>query len=129
MLQQAVTRQVGPDRRFQLLIEAVTDYAIYLLDRDGRIASWNSGAQRIKGYTADEILGEHFSRFYTEEDRRLGTPERALKTAADVGRFESDGWRLRKDGSRFFANAVIDAVRDDTGELIGFAKITRDITE
>ena len=117
------------ERRFRLLVDGVTDYAIYMLDPKGTVANWNSGAQRIKGYTADEIVGQHFSRFFTEEDRRLGLPQRALDTAASVGRFESDGWRLRKDGSRFWANAVLDAIRDSSGELLGFAKITRDITE
>jgi len=115
--------------QFRLLVQGVTDYAIYLLDRDGRVSSWNPGAQRIKGYAQDEILGSHFSRFYTEADRAVGLPARALATAALEGRFEAEGWRVRKDGSRFWANVVIDPVRDDRGELVGFAKITRDITE
>jgi PAS domain S-box-containing protein len=117
------------ERRFRLLVDAVIDYALYLLDVDGRITNWNSGAQRIKGYTADEIVGQHFSRFYTEEDRAAQLPMRALETAAREGRFEAEGWRVRKDGSRFWANAIIDAVHDETGSLIGFAKITRDMTE
>jgi PAS domain S-box-containing protein len=117
------------ETRFQLLIDAVIDYAIYMVDPSGLVATWNSGAQRIKGYTADEIIGRHFSCFFTEEDRRIGFPQQALDTARRQGRFESEGWRVRKDGGRFWASAVIDAVYDDTGELIGFAKITRDITE
>ena len=117
------------EQRFQLLVNAVTDYAIYMLDPDGRIATWNSGARRFKGYEAEEIIGEHFSRFFTDEDRATGLPEKALRTAAEEGRFETEGWRVRKDGTRFWASVVIDPVRDPSGELIGFAKITRDITE
>ena len=116
------------DHRFQLLVNSVTDYALYMLDREGYIATWNPGARRFKGYEADEIIGQHFSRFFTEEDRAGGLPERALKTAAEEGRFESEGWRVRKDGTRFWASIVIDPVRDASGELIGFAKITRDIS-
>jgi PAS domain S-box-containing protein len=115
--------------RFQILVEAVKDYAIYLLDPDGFVASWNSGAERIKGYKADEIIGEHFSRFYTPEDRATGLPRRALDTAIREGKFESEGWRIRKDGTRFWTSVVIDPVIDASGELIGFAKVTRDITE
>jgi PAS domain S-box-containing protein len=115
--------------QFRLLVQGVTDYAIYMLDPSGRVTNWNPGAQRIKGYRAEEIVGEHFSRFYTEEDRAAGAPEFALSTAAKEGRFEKEGWRQRKDGSRFWAHVVIDAIRDERGELIGFAKITRDITE
>jgi PAS domain S-box-containing protein len=117
------------ERQFRLLVSGVTDYAIYMLDPNGIVASWNAGAQRIKGYTADEIIGQHFSRFYTEPDRSAGVPARALYTATQEGRFEAEGWRVRKDGSVFWANVVIDRIRDETGELIGFAKITRDITE
>src|SRR5471032_2492658 len=117
------------DMRFRLLIDAVADYAIYMIDPDGIITSWNSGAKRFKGYEEAEIIGEHFSRFYTEEDRLAGEPQRALETTIRDGRFEKEGWRVRKDGSRFWANVVIDAIRDDAGQLIGFAKITRDITE
>ncbi len=98
--------------RFQLLIGAVKDYAIYLLDAEGRVATWNTGAQLFKGYTADEIIGRHFSTFYTEEDRAIGMPERALRTAAEAGRFESEGWRVRKDGTRFWSHVVIDPVID-----------------
>ena len=115
--------------QFRLLVQGVTDYAIYLLDPNGRVTSWNAGAERIKGYTQEEILGRHFSRFYTEDDRQAGTPERALATVRSEGRFEHEGWRVRKDGTRFWAHVIIDAVRDEDGRLIGFAKITRDITE
>lgn len=117
------------ERRFQLLLDAVRDYAIYLLDADGFVASWNAGAQRFKGYVAAEIIGEHFSRFYTPEDRATGLPMRALRTAAQEGKFEAEGWRVRKDGERFWASVVIDPVRDETGTLIGYAKVTRDISE
>lgn len=117
------------EERFRLLVEGVTDYAIYMLDPVGIITSWNAGAERAKGYTAGEILGHNFSRFYSEEDRIAGAPSRALDTARREGRFEAEGWRIRKDGSRFWANVVIDAVRDPRGELIGFAKVTRDLTE
>lgn len=117
------------ERRFQLLLDAVRDYAIYLLDTDGFVASWNAGAQRFKGYVAAEIIGEHFSRFYTPEDRATGLPMRALRTAAQEGKFEAEGWRVRKDGERFWASVVIDPVRDETGTLIGYAKVTRDISE
>ena len=115
--------------RFRLLVDAITDYAIYMLSPEGLVASWNSGARRFKGYRASEILGQHFSCFYLDADREAGLPARALKTAAAEGRFEGEGWRQRKDGSRFWASVVIDAIRDDFGEIIGFAKITRDITE
>jgi PAS domain S-box-containing protein len=117
------------EERFRLLVQGVTDYAIYMLDPQGRVTNWNSGAQRIKGYTQDEIVGEHFSRFYTDEDKATELPRRALETAAREGRFEAEGWRLRKDGTRFWAHVVIDPIRNELGELIGFAKITRDITE
>ncbi len=117
------------DQRFELLINAVTDYAIYMLEPDGTVASWNPGARRFKGYEADEIVGRNFSCFFTEEDRAAGVPQRALEAAAREGRFEAEGVRLRKDGSRFWVNAVIDPIRDDFGNLLGFAKVTRDITE
>jgi PAS domain S-box-containing protein len=116
--------------RLQLLIDAVVDYAIFQLDESGRIATWNTGAQRIKGYTESEIIGEHFSRFYTEEDQKSEVPQRALQTTADTGKYEAEGWRVRKDGTKFWASVLIDAIRDkETGKLIGFAKVTRDITE
>lgn len=124
----AVSR-VSDAARLQLLVDAVVDYAIYMLDAGGHIASWNSGAQRIKGYTADEIIGRHLSVFYTPEDAAAGATQRGLETAARTGRFEAEGWRVRKDGSRFWASIVIDAIRDERGELLGFAKVTRDITE
>ena len=117
------------DQRFRLLVNAVTDYALYMLDRDGYIATWNPGARRFKGYEADEIIGQHFSRFFTDEDRAAKLPAGALRTAEKEGKFESEGWRVRKDGTRFWASVVIDPVRDESGELVGFAKITRDITE
>jgi PAS domain S-box-containing protein len=116
-------------REFQLLIQGVKDYAIYMLDREGHITNWNSGAESIKGYRADEVIGSHFSRFYTEEDQATGLPARALRTAAFEGKFEAEGWRVRKDGGRFWASVVIDPIHDETGELVGFAKVTRDITE
>lgn len=112
-----------------LLVQSVTDYAIYMLDRSGVVVSWNPGAERFKGYTPEEIIGQHFSRFYPEEDRLAQVPQRALRTAETEGRFEAEGWRLRKDGSRFWASVVIDPVRAPDGSLIGFAKITRDLTE
>ena len=117
------------EEQFRLLVEGVTDYAIYMLDPTGRVSSWNAGAQRIKGYGPSEIIGEHFSRFYTEEDRRAGMPETALRIAVAEGRFEKESWRLRKDGTRFWAHVIIDPIRDDQGQVLGFAKITRDITE
>jgi len=119
----------GADPRFELLVNAVTDYAIYMLDPDGRIVTWNAGARRFKGYEADEIIGQHFSRFYTPEDRAAGLPARGLRTAAAEGKFEAEGWRVRKDGTRFWASVVIDPVFGQQGELLGFAKITRDISE
>jgi PAS domain S-box-containing protein len=115
--------------RFRMLVDAVTDYAIYMLDPDGTITTWNPGARRFKGYEESEIIGDNFSRFYTEEDRKAGLPKRALEIAAHEGKFESEGWRVRKDGTQFWASVVIDPIRDDTGRLVGFAKITRDLTE
>jgi PAS domain S-box-containing protein len=117
------------ERRFRHLVEAVVDYAIFQLDAEGIVATWNAGAQRIKGYSSGDIIGQHFSRFYTEEDRASGVPERVLETARREGRFEAEGWRVRQDGSRFWASVVIDPIYDDGGQLVGFAKVTRDITE
>src|SRR6202047_2665026 len=117
------------EARFRLLVEAVQDYAIFMLNAEGNISSWNIGAERLKGYTAKEIVGKHFSCFYPEEDVRSGKPKGELVVAAKEGRFEAEGWRIRKDGSRFWANVVIDAVHDDDNVLIGFAKTTRDVTE
>ncbi|MCX7308583.1 MAG: PAS domain S-box protein [Afipia sp.] len=117
------------DGRYRLLVEAITDYAIYMLDPDGIVSSWNPGAQRFKGYAADEIIGEHFSRFYQDQDRAAGLPAKSLETARNEGKFESEGWRVRKDGTKFWAHVVIDPIRGASGELVGFAKITRDLTE
>lgn len=115
--------------RYRLLINAVTDYAIFMLDTEGRIATWNLGAKRFKGYEEAEILGQNFAVFYTGEDRQRGVPARALQTAAIEGKFEAEGWRIRKDGSRFWAHVIIDPIRTPSGDLLGFAKITRDLTE
>jgi len=117
------------ESHFRLLVENVTDYALYMLDPEGRVTSWNLGGQRIKGYLPEEIIGQHFSRFYTPGDRDAGKPARALEIAREKGRYEEEGLRVRKDGSFFWASVVIDPVRNNAGELIGFAKITRDITE
>ena len=120
---------IGDTARLQLLIDAIVDYAIYMIDLDGTVRSWNSGAQRLKGYSPAEIIGKSFASFYTPEDRAKGLPERALSVAAQSGRFSAEGWRARKDGSRFWASVIIDAIRNESGELIGFAKVTRDVTE
>ncbi|HEU4961220.1 MAG TPA: ATP-binding protein [Sphingomonas sp.] len=117
------------ERRFQLLVNSVTEYAIYMLDTDGYIRNWNAGAEAIKGYTEAEIVGQHFSRFYTPEDRKAGVPALALATALSRGKYESEAWRLRKDGSRFWAHVVLDPIFDEAGRHVGFAKITRDITD
>jgi len=117
------------EQRFRLLVQGVTDYAIYMLSPEGLVTNWNVGAERIKGYAYEEILGSHFSRFYTEEDREGGLPARALATAAREGRYEAEGWRVRKDGTRFWAHVIIDAIHGEEGALIGFAKITRDLSE
>jgi PAS domain S-box-containing protein len=117
------------EESYRLLVEGVRDYAIYMLDPKGYVRNWNPGAKRIKGYDAEEVIGKHFRKFYTEEDREAGVPEQALKVAARDGRYEDEGWHARKDGSQFYALVVIDAIRDDKGELVGFAKITRDITQ
>jgi PAS domain S-box-containing protein len=117
-----------PGRQFALLLNSVTDYAIYMLDATGHVRSWNPGGERIKGYGADEIIGSHFSRFYSPDEVAAGIPERNLQTARSEGRYVGEGWRLRKDGSRFHASVVIDPIVED-GRLVGFAKITRDITE
>ena len=116
------------ERRFRLLVEGVIDYAIYMLDPNGIISNWNAGAKRIKGYDADEVVGQHFQMFYSPEDREAGLPARSLETARENGKFEAEGWRVRKDGSKFLASVVIDALYEEN-ELVGFAKITRDITE
>jgi PAS domain S-box-containing protein len=124
-----VLSDLAQAERFRLLIDAVKDYAIYLLDADGNIATWNTGAQRFKGYTPDEIIGHHFSVFYTDEDRAVGLPARALHTATTEGRFEAEGWRVRKGGTRFWTHVVIDPVLGEDGAVIGFAKITRDVSD
>jgi PAS domain S-box-containing protein len=128
-----ITRDITDRReaelRYRMLIEGVTDYAIYSLDRHGNITSWNSGAQRIKKYTAEEIIGKHFSQFYTKEDAAAGLPAKVLATAATTGHFEGEGWRVRKDGSRFWSSVVITPLRDEDGEIMGYSKITRDVTD
>ena len=111
--------------KFELLVQSVTDYAIYMLDLEGRVTSWNAGARRFKGYEPAEIIGEHFSRFYTPEERDRGIPKIALETAEREGRFEAEGWRVRKDGGRFWANVVIDPIRDPAGNLVGLRAISR----
>ena len=117
------------EARFRALVDAVTDYAIFLLDDDGRVISWNPGAERIKGYGEKEILNRHFSIFYPPEDVAAGKPERELRVAALEGRFEDEAWRVRKDGSRFRAGVLITPVKDDDGELVGYAKVTQDMTK
>src|ERR1700748_3528096 len=115
--------------RYHLVVEAITDYAIYMLDREGHVTSWNPGARRFKGYEADEIVGRHFSTFYTDSERSQQFPALETAEAERTGRFEREGWRVRKDGTQFWAHVVIDAIRSPEGELVGFAKITRDLTE
>ena len=122
-----IAHEVGELHR--LLVESVQDYAIFALDPDGYILSWNAGAERFKGYTADEIVGKHFSIFYPPNKVAERFPQYELKEAARVGRFEDEGWRIRKDGTRFWANVVITALRDESEQLLGFAKVTRDLTE
>lgn len=117
------------DNSYRTLVDAVVDYAIYLIDVHGRITTWNPGARRLKGYAEEEVIGKHYALFFTEEDRRGGLPETALDIARREGRFESEGWRVRKDGGRFWALAVVSLVRDPSGQPIGFAKVTRDLTE
>jgi PAS domain S-box-containing protein len=126
---QSALQQHLDDRRFELLVNSVVDYAIYMLDPDGRVVTWNAGAERFKGYTAAEIIGEHFSRFFLPDDLAAGLPERILLTARTENRFEAEGWRMRKDGARFLAHVVVDAIRDEHGVLVGYAKVTRDITQ
>jgi PAS domain S-box-containing protein len=126
---QAQTASQRIEERFRLLVEGVKDYGIFLLDPTGHVSTWNEGAQRIKGYLAEEIIGRHFSCFYSQEDIDAGKPEHELKATAEYGRFEDEGWRIRKDGSRFWANVIVTALRDPDGRLLGFSKITRDLTE
>ncbi|MGE3149838.1 MAG: MASE1 domain-containing protein, partial [Pseudorhodoplanes sp.] len=126
---QVVSSLRDTETQYRLIIESVHDYAIYILDPSGNISSWNTGAQRIKQFAAHEVLGSHFGRFYAPEDREAGLPQRALRIAENEGKYESEGWHFRKDGTRFWASVVIDPIYDETGHLIGFAKITRDMTE
>lgn len=121
--------RVRPTELLQLLVESVVDYAIFVLDPEGNVVTWNSGAQRIKGWTQDEIVGRHFSIFYPPDDIAARKPWNELAVAAEAGRVSDEGWRMRKDGSRFWADVVITALRDRDGELVGFAKVTRDLTE
>lgn len=124
-----LTERREAEQRYRLLVEGVTDYAIFSLDPHGNVTSWNSGAQKIKGYTADEIIGSHFSRFYTPEDREARMPEKVLRTAIENGHFEGEGWRMRKDGTRFWSSIVVTPVYDEEGTLKGFSKVTRDVTD
>src|SRR3954470_19193972 len=117
------------ERRFRLMVESVVDYAIFMLDREGRVTSWNAGAQRILGYPVEEILGQRLSLFYPAQERDAGKPQMELQDAQAQGRFEEEAWRVRRDGSKFWASVVVTAVRDDTGGLLGFAKVVRDLTE
>ena len=128
-LSQSDKSRLEGDEIFRLLVESVQDYAIFLLSPEGNIMTWNTGAQRIKGYTAPEIIGQHFSKFYAREARKSRWPERELEIAASMGRFADEGWRVRKDGSTFWASIVITALRDKNGDLRGFSKVTRDLTE
>ena len=128
-LARAAERKLQGEEQFRRLVQGVKDYAILMLDPEGRVVSWNEGAQRIKGYSAAEIIGQHFSRFYAPEDIEAGEPARGLKIARQDGRFENEGWRVRKDGSRFLADVIITAMYGPKGEFRGFSKVTRDITE
>jgi PAS domain S-box-containing protein len=123
------TRLLESERRFRHLVQSVVDYAIFQVDTNGVVATWNRGAERINGYSADQIVGRHFSVFHTEEDQAAGVPEQMLATASSEGRFEAEGWRVRKDGTRFWSTGVIDPIRDEDGEIVAFATVTRDITE
>ena len=125
----SVANLEASERRFRMLVESVTDYAIFMLDPAGNIVNWNLSAERIKGYKAEEIIGRHYSVFYTEADRQRRLPEQAIATATRTGKFESEGWRVRKDGSTFWANAVVNRIEDPDGRLLGFTKVTRDLTE
>jgi len=125
----STTQLEDTERRFRMLVEGVTDYAIFMLDPAGIVTNWNPGAERIKGYSREEIVGQHFSRFYTDQDREDRIPEKALETAARTGKIEMEGWRVRKDGTTFWASVVINAIRDASGQVVGFAKVTRDLTE
>jgi len=124
-----ITDRRAAELRFRMLVESVLDYGIFLMDAGGHITSWNVGAERIKGYTAEEVAGKHFSMFYTEEDRRSGLPNQVLQAAAEQGHFQAEGWRVRKDGRRFWASIVVTALRDEEGVLYGFSKVTRDMSD
>ncbi|HXF14496.1 MAG TPA: MEDS domain-containing protein [Terriglobales bacterium] len=126
---QSETALMQSEQRFRLFVEAVRDYAMFMLDPSGKIATWNNGAERIKGYKPWEIIGQHFSVFYPEEDLKSRKPWHELEVAAEEGRFEDEGWRLRKDGTKFWANVIITAIKDESGRLLGFGKVTRDLTE
>lgn len=128
-LRNIISKLFETERQFRNLVASVTDYAIFMLDREGFVTIWNAGAERIKGYTNDEIIGQHFSIFYTEDDRRNGVPEQALATVRHLGRVEMEGWRVRKGGDRFWASVIINQVYDEEGHPAGFAKVTRDLTE
>src|SRR6478672_5279862 len=125
----ATPNRAAPERLYQLLVESVQDYAIFALDRTGKILTWSAGAARLKGYARTEILGRHFSVFYPPEDVAAGKPQRELEEATRTGRLEDQGWRVRQDGTRFWASVVITALHDELGTLVGFAKVTRDLTE
>ena len=127
--QRAQLELLNSERRFRRLIEAVVDYSIFQLDPKGFVSTWNAGAERTKGYAPEEIIGSHFSQFYTPEDREAGLPAKALRTAQEKGKYEAEGWRVRKDGTQFWASVVIDPIWGDNKELLGFAKVTRDVTE
>src|SRR5262249_16702805 len=126
---QAQERFLQSETRFRQLVEGVVDYAICHLDSNGVVSTWNKATQRINRYAPDEISGSHLCRFYTEEDQAAGVPQEALETARRTGKFEAEGWRVRKDATRFWGSVVIDAIRNEHGEVVGFAKVTRDITE
>src|SRR6184192_2187366 len=125
----SIAEQKGLDDQFALLVSNVVDYAIFMLDPTGVVVTWNEGAQRVKGYSADEIIGRHFSVFYPAEEVRNRKPDWELEVARREGRYEDEGWRVRKDGTRFWANVIITALRDESGRLRGFGKVTRDLTE
>lgn len=124
-----LTKPISSDLMYRLLVQSVKDYAIYVLDADGIVLNWNAGAERAKGYTADEIVGRNYACFYLEDDRANGVSERNLWLALRHGHLSTEGWRLRKDGSRFWAGVAIDAIHDESGTFVGFAKVTRDLTE
>ena len=124
-----LTTRFSTEERYRLLVDAVAEYAIYMLDSEGFVVSWNPGAERLKGYSEGEIVGRHFSVFYEPDDVRDGLPTRALATAAREGRYEAEGWRRKKDGGRFWAQVMVNPIVSSDGELLGFAKVTRDLTE